>query len=196
MTISAASESQNTSIVLIDGNWTIAERQNFAADTGKLRQLVLAFADAKLLEQKTSNPDRYAQLGVDDAAGTTVTIAGEEFEYSVIVGNEAQSRYRYARMVGDEQSWLISADPDLPDDIGEWLDPDVIDVDAVAIRSVTIKHADGEEIQIFKEAEDSNDYQVRDVPESRELSYASVANGMAGVLAGLTLDDVKSSSID
>src|SRR5215218_7985361 len=43
--------------------WTVSERANYPADDGKLRKLITNLADAKLVEEKTSNPESYATLG-------------------------------------------------------------------------------------------------------------------------------------
>ncbi len=195
VTVVNYADGQTASIVLTDASWTVSERDDYPADTGKLRQLILALADAKRLEPKTSDPARYAILGVDDAEGASgqrIVIFGDDFEYSVIIGNQAQTSYRYARIADDAQSWLISGNPAVPDSVSAWLDPAVIDVEAASIRSVTITHADGEQLHIFKDSVDEVNYQVKDIPEGRELSYPSAANGIAGVLLRLTHEDVSS----
>ena len=38
--------------------WTVSERDNYPADDGKVRKLLIAIADAKVHEEKTSNPER------------------------------------------------------------------------------------------------------------------------------------------
>lgn len=191
--ISGTDENGPTTLVREDERWVVAERGNFPADADKLRELVLALADAEAVEEKTSLPERYALLGVDDgpgSSGRTITMSGDGFELGVILGNEAQSKYRYARVVGESQSWLINANPDIPESTGDWLSSAVIDIDGPAVRAVTIEHADGELIAISKSSEEDTDFQVSDVPEGRELSYASVANGIGRVLNDLELDDV------
>ena len=51
--------------------WTVAERADYPADVGKIRTLLLALRDARIVEQKTSDPARFASIGVQDpAAGT------------------------------------------------------------------------------------------------------------------------------
>ena len=37
--------------------WTVSERDNYPADDGKVRKLLIAIADAKVFEEKTSNPE-------------------------------------------------------------------------------------------------------------------------------------------
>ncbi len=39
-----------------DGHWTVAERGDYPADVSKVRKLLLALSDAKIIEEKTSNP--------------------------------------------------------------------------------------------------------------------------------------------
>jgi hypothetical protein len=170
--------------------WVVPEKGDYPADVGKIREVLLAIADAKGIERKTSNPERYEQIGVHDD-GTRMSIEGDGFSYGLVVGNVAQSRYRYVRVADQEQSWLIDKNPDLPDNAGGWLNSDLIDIDAARVRSVTITHSDGESIHISKaDAEESN-FTVDEIPDGRELSYPSVANGIGGALNDLKLDDVR-----
>src|SRR5438045_3094878 len=46
--------------------WTVAEKANYPADVAKIREFLLKLDQATLIEQKTSNDKRYAELGVDD----------------------------------------------------------------------------------------------------------------------------------
>jgi hypothetical protein len=59
------------------------------------------------------------------------------------------------------------------------------------MQRLTVAHADGETLVIEKTDVEQTDFVVRDVPEGRELSYATVGNGMADGLASLELDDVR-----
>ena len=184
----------STTIQRTGDGWTVAERDGYPADVGKIRQVLLAIADARTLEQKTANPDRYTDLGVADpgadGAGRLLRITGDDFTYEVIIGNRAQTKYRYARIAGEAQSWLVDADPELPDDAGGWLLTDIVDIDAARVRAVSIVHGDGETISISKESEEDTDFVVSDVPDGRELSYATVANGIGGAMNDLRLTDV------
>src|ERR1044071_3049382 len=49
-----------------DATWTLAQRDGYPADAGKVRKLIVALTDAKMLEQKTSTPAGYGKLGVED----------------------------------------------------------------------------------------------------------------------------------
>lgn len=182
----------------VSGKWVLAERQDYPIDTGKLRQLLLTLGNAKKLEEKTSNPDMYERLGVEDSAadsqGAEIRIEGPDSENSMILGNLAQRSYRYARIAGEEKSWLIDQNPTIPSGVGGWLLKEVVDINASRIKAVEIVHNDGETIRIEKESSEASAFEVLDIPDGRELSYAGVANGIAGALSGLNLEDVAAAS--
>ena len=188
-------------IVKNDGSWVLPGRDNYAADVGKLREILVALSDATVVEQKTSNPDKYGVLDVDDPAGedsgaTLLTISGDSFEYGVVIGKTAQANYRYVRIVDAQQSVLINQNPDLPDTIAGWMDSDLLDIASSVIQSVSIRHADGERIDIAKAAQEDSNFVVSNVPEGREITYETVANGIGGALAGLIMEDVRKSPAD
>lgn len=182
------------------GRWVSSSHDGYPADTGKLRQLLLAIADAKKLEQKTSDPELYERLGVadpreDGGNGVLVSARANDAAISVILGDTAQREFRYARLPDENQSWLIDQNPDLPDDGTGWLLPEIVDIEASRIQSVTIAHADGEQVRIRKEDADAANFEVENIPDGRELRYPAVANGIAGVLGNLTLQDVRSGDL-
>ena len=176
-------------------SWTVSARDGYPADIATLRQLVVALAEAGIVEDKTSNPDLYEHLAVDDpedgGSGAKIEVSGEGFSYSVILGNRAQGNFRYARIPEQATSHLINRNPDVPENVEDWLVSGILDIPADRIRSAAISHADGETIVVNKDAEDLTDFTVLDVPEGRELSYATVGNGIAGALANLELEDVR-----
>lgn len=176
--------------------WTIAERDGYAADVGILREILIALADAKVLETKTSNPDNYPVLGVGDPSATGSTaielrISGGEIDESVLIGNVAQTSYRYARRSDTEQSVMIDQNPELPAAAGSWLASDILSIPADRVRSISIVHDDGEEIRITQSDIDAGSFEVLNIPEGRELSYPTVANGIGGALTDVTLNDVR-----
>ncbi|HEX5765743.1 MAG TPA: DUF4340 domain-containing protein [Woeseiaceae bacterium] len=176
--------------------WISSAHDGYPADTGKLRQLLLAIADARKLEQKTADPELYERLGVadpreDGGNGVLVSARGNDAAVSVILGDTAQQEFRYARLPDEEQSWLIDQNPDLPGDSTGWLLPEIVDIAATRIQSVIIRHADGEEVRIGKENADAANFELENIPEDEELRYPSVANGIAGVLGNLALQDVR-----
>ena len=178
-------------------SWVVVEKGGYPADVGKIRQGLVALAEARILEQKTSNPEFYARLGVEDvadanAAGIAIafTASGHDLP-TLILGNTEGAKFRYARRAGEEQSYLIDRAPDLPRSAAQWVDADIIDVRGERVREVTITHADGEVVTIAKTTSDAMNFDVANVPAGRELTYPGVANVVGNALRELNLEDVQ-----
>jgi hypothetical protein len=199
--VSVASNAAQVDITNTGDTWTLPARDGFSANVGKLREVLIALADAEIVEMKTSNPDNYSILGVDDfstegSEATLISISGNDFEYGVILGKAAQGDYRYARLANQAQSVLINQNPELPDSVGGWTDSLLLDIASAEIQGITISHSDGERIEILKVAKEDTNFVVNNVPDDRELTYETVANSIGGVLAGLALDDVRKSAAE
>jgi hypothetical protein len=182
------------------GRWIAPDHGGYPVDTGSLRELLLAIADARKLEQKTSDPALYERLGVEDPRedggdGVLVSARGDDAAISLILGDTAQREFRYARIPEQAPSWLIDQNPVIPDDSAGWLLPDIVNVDASRIRSAVIRHADAEVVAIRKEDADDVNFEVENIPEGRVLRYPSVANSIPGVLSNLVLEDVRADDI-
>lgn len=182
-------------VVHEDDAWRVREKSGYPADTATLRQVLLAVAEARKVEQKTANPSLYDHLGVQHPAeeggdGVLIEASTPEFGFSLILGDSAQGDYRYARIPAEEQSWLIDRNPDLPGEVTGWLRSDIVDIGSAEVRSVEIRHADGETIHLSKDDPQAGTFTVAEIPEGRELSYPTVVNGIAGALGNLTLEDV------
>ena len=175
--------------------WSIAEKNGFAVDTGKLREFLLKLADAKLIEQKTSNKDKYATLGVEDAAGADakgveVELDGLDKPVKIIVGNANAHGGTFVRRAGEAESWLASGAISVDKKVENWLRKDVADVAANRVASVTITRPDGKVVRIAKDGEGDASFKLADVPKGREPTSEFTINGIAGTLAGLRFDDV------
>lgn len=179
-----------------DRYWTVAERGGYRADVGRIRKNLTALAEARIVEYKTADPALHTRLGVEEladpaAAGKEFFIATPSGAFRLIVGNSGtRGGTAYVRRPDDAQSFLISADLDPGDDTADWLLRDLLDIDAERIHSVTITHPDGEVLRIAKPTPDTSEFTVADMPEGRELQYATILNSLTGLLTDLTLDDV------
>ncbi|MET0229664.1 MAG: DUF4340 domain-containing protein [Rhodanobacteraceae bacterium] len=177
--------------------WSIAEKNGFAVDTGKLREFLLKLADAKLVEQKTSNKDKYATLGVEDVAaadakGVEVELGGLKEPVKIIVGNANARGGTFVRRAGETASWLASGSISVDKKVENWLRKDLADVTANRVASVTITRPDGKVVRVAKDSEGDTSFRLADVPKGREPAAEFTINGVAGTLAGLRFEDVVS----
>lgn len=176
--------------------WSVKEKGGYRADAGKLREFLLKLADASLLEPKTQNDKRYAELGVEDvnaadAKGVLVGLAGLAKPTQVILGHyNARSAGTFVRRAGEAQSWLVKGNLGADANVANWLDKGLADIAAARLREVVLTAPDGKVVRAYKDQEGDANFKVAGVPKGRELSSEYAANGLGTALAGLRFDDV------
>jgi hypothetical protein len=176
--------------------WSVAEKNGYPVETGKLRGFLLKLADAKKLEEKTSNKDKYATLGVEDVAakdakGLQVELDGLAQPVRLIVGiANPRGGGTFVRRVGEDQSWLASGVLTVDKGPADWLRKDLVDIAAARVASVTLTHADGKVVRLSKDSQSDANFKLADVPKGREPAADYTLNGPAASLAGLRFDDV------
>jgi hypothetical protein len=196
ITIVGAGEKTLATLRKNKDGWVVAEKSNYPVDLTKLREYLLKLSQATALEEKTSNPKRYADLGVDDvkdasAAGVRIDIAGLAQPTKLIVGNfnGAGGGGTFVRKDGDAQSWLASGNLTVAKNTSDWEKRDLADIAANRIASVTLTSADGKTWKAVKEQPGDANMKVVDVPKGREVSSDYAANSVGTVLSNLRADD-------
>ena len=197
ITFTSAGNQPAVTLVRGERGWTVSQRGGYPADLGKLREYLLRFADASLLEQKTANKDRYPDLGVEDitaadAKGVLVDLDGLPAPLRVIVGTfDGQGgNGTFVRRADEAQSWLAKGTLTPDKDPAAWLAKDLPGIAAERVARVEIRHADGRSVRVERKAPGDTQLVIADIPKGRQPGSEYVANGLGSVLAELRLDDV------
>lgn len=179
---------------------TVSERDNYLADEGKLRRLLVAIADAKVSEEKTSDPEQYAKLGVEDTKGAGATslrieLVGTPKPVNLIVGKQGTGAHSsYVRRAGEPQSWLINTSIDTSGTPEAWLRKDIIDVSADRMQSATVEVKGAKPYTAAKVTRADANFAVEGLPKGKSLSAPTAANTFATSLTSLSLADVRAAS--
>lgn len=177
--------------------WTVNDRSGYAADTGKVNRLLRAIAKARPVEEKTSNPESYAALGVQDvsdpkAAGARIELIGAPTPVNLIVGKPGPgAQAAYVRRAGESASWLVNESIDAQASADAWLRKDVINVAADRVQSATVTVAGDKPYTAAKKSRADADFQVDPLPKGKALGSPSAAAGFATALTGVMLADVR-----
>lgn len=182
----------------VAGQWAVAERGDYPADVAKLRKLLLALGDAKIVELKTSSPANFPIIGVEDptqpgAMGAQVTVTARDGEHSVIVGKPSGPGY-FARRGGENQSYLVEPPLSLETEPRYWIDSRLIDVPTKSIQSVEIKPAAGAGYVTHRLKPDEDGFGLDRTPPGRKALDARALAPSATLLSGLTAEDVAAAS--
>ncbi|MFO1429985.1 MAG: DUF4340 domain-containing protein [Candidatus Competibacteraceae bacterium] len=176
--------------------WVVANKANYPANTGKIRELLLLLANARLVEEKTTAPENYARQGVQDikaatATGTQVVIEMPAGPVSWIIGKTAGSGGgTYVRRPGSSQSFLVNSTLAIPGDVKDWPARAVLDIPAGRIQSITVRQPEGDTLTVEKQTRGQANFSVSGLPPGRSLKSDTVANTLGNGLAGLWLEDV------
>jgi hypothetical protein len=183
--------------------WAALERHGYPVDRKRVRDLVVALADMRLIERKTAQPERYDRLEVEapDAANAQSELVRLEAANGTVLAEAiiGKQRYRltgtepsgtYLRRPDEPQSWLASGGIQIDREVARWLDGEIVDLDPATIRLIKIQRA-GEPSYAA----------VRDNPDG-ELHLTGLAGGerlkedadltrLTGALSSVRLDDVR-----
>ncbi|HTX24374.1 MAG TPA: DUF4340 domain-containing protein [Steroidobacteraceae bacterium] len=176
-------------------DWIIGER-GFPADSSRVRKLLLDLAQLKVVEDKTTDPASYAEIGVEDvnspkAGGTRIELIEPDKTLSLIVGNTSGSSSSYVRVASAKRSFLASPQVVPEADPRRWLDENVIDLSESRVANVVEHPASGPAYTVTRPTVQQAVFNIPSLPKGRELASVSAANPVASALSGLTLDDIR-----
>jgi len=142
-----------------DGRWTVAERGDYPADVTKLRKLLLALSDAKIVEEKTSSPANFAVIGVEDpsspaATGAEISVTARDGKHAVIIGKPVGGG-NFARRSGGNASYSVEPGISFESEPRLWIDSRLLDVAVGGIQRIEVKPAAGPAYTVHRMAASS-----------------------------------------
>jgi len=188
-----------------DGDdWLVAEKGNYPAAAGKVRQIVLAMADAVLVEPKTQKTEFYPRLDVEDPGSgksTLVTLKDKSGTTlaEMIIGKRRYDRLGtgtdgiYVRKLGDTQAWLARGALEFSDQLSSWLDRRILDIPEKQIAKAILIQPDGTKLVISR-AKPEDKFTVEDTPADAKFKSETTTSEPAMALESLDLDDVRPST--
>ena len=194
-----------------DGDaWVVEEKERYPADPDRVHKLLIGAAGMKRVEPKTSNPERYPKLWLEDPSGEdarSVRFALEDASGSVlaswVLGNRRPSKSDasrtelYIRVADDPLAWLVEGSVPGGRHVIDWLDRRVARIDRERLRAAEISHADGAVVTVSKSLPADSDFVLRDIPAGREADSQYRINDIGRFLEDLRFEDVApASSLD
>lgn len=165
-TVNAIEVTEGGKTLTIEGAgaaWKVRERGGFPVKPEAVRKLLLALAEAQLVEPRTATQDKLALLELEDptvkdAKSRRVRIlgAGGKPLADVMIGKTRFDAFGsgkggiYVRRFNEMQSWLATGDPKVTADIKDWIETKVFGADADKAVKVTIQSPGEEPLVVEK----------------------------------------------
>lgn len=184
-------------LVKTGNTWQLEQMNGYRADWQKLRSLLAALAQAKVVETKTDKPEYYARLGVEDinavdAGSVLVNMSMGDQVTGVLVGHKAEGRPgQYVRVQDSAASALVDRIIAVPTTRLEWADSTIVDINASEVAEVEIIHPAGERVLVTRISADQTDFDLVGLPQGRETRSSWAVNSLGSVLSMLNMDSVR-----
>ncbi|WP_424814011.1 DUF4340 domain-containing protein [Roseococcus sp. YIM B11640] len=142
---------QTTTLTRDGDDWRIAEQQGYRSRPERVRELLTGLTELRLVEERTSDPSRYASLGVDDPRqeGSTATLLRVLDAQGTAIAELILGRRRvrtqgnvpesvYVRRPAEARSWLAEGRVLTDADPGLWVNRDIVALVPDRLRRVEI----------------------------------------------------------
>jgi hypothetical protein len=174
--------------------WSVAQRADYPADLTKLRRLLVALGDAKVVEEKTSAPANYPIIGVDDptkpgAGGAEISVTARDGKHAVIVGKPV-GEGTFARREGESKSYTVEPAISVDAEPHSWIETRFIDIPSTSIESVEFKPATGPGYILHRLKPKEEDFALEKVPPGRKALDGKALAPSVSTLSGLAAEDV------
>jgi hypothetical protein len=179
---------------LQNGGWSVAELGDYPADVSKLRKLLLALSDARIIEEKTSNPASFPIIGVEDpslpsATGAEISIVARGGKQAVIIGKVA-GEGNFARRSGENASYIVEPAVSFETEPRYWIDSRLLDIAAATIQSIDVRPASGSAYTLRRAAAGGGNFTLEGIPAGRKAADAALLAPSPTTYSGLTAEDV------
>ncbi|MGH8658221.1 MAG: DUF4340 domain-containing protein, partial [Gammaproteobacteria bacterium] len=202
--IEIRTQDEDTTLVKRDDKWVLEERHGYPALFTRVQELAFALTELNIIEPKTKDKARYAQLGVEDigakgADSTSITLKEKQGRTlaSLIVGKEriakgGNVRSRYVRPSGGEQAFLVEGNLDVSASAADWMEKDLVDISSERIQSVSIVHPGGETVSLRRKSATEPNFTLAGIKPGHKLRSQVTLNSIASSLEALSVQDVGS----
>jgi len=189
------SDGNATTLQRRDNGWYVAQR-NYPADSNKLRVLLIGLSTLHAIEEKTSDPARYAVLNVEDPAGPQshgerIDVVAGARTWSLLLGKAAEPNGSYVRVAGAPAALLAQPRIDADPRPTHWIKSDLLELPAERVQRVAVRTAGSPSYSLERARRGAPDLTLHGVPPGRKAASPAVVDAVAGALARLNADDVK-----
>lgn len=185
--------------------WTVHSLDDYPANVATIKQALVQLASLKIVDIKTSNAAKYAQIGVEDvtspdAHSRLVTVIGAgPSPTALLIGKERPAKAQmaprhYVRRAGEANALLVEGELSFSAKANDWLDSTVVDIPVDRVHQVTVKPHDGKPFTVQKANPQEQLYTLAEVPAGFEVRARATVSSIGGLLLDAKFERVMAAS--
>jgi hypothetical protein len=187
-----------------NGTTFVAADSSYPIKTDAVRDLFTSSAELTFEEARTSDPSRYADLGLADpgsgeAAGKEVVFRGSAGDLAdLIVGNRDSTvggpvGGEFVRRKGEAQTYLARGNVRLPSTRAEWFADLDLGVRPAALKKIELSGGGRDAVTVTAPEGKPGELTLQDIPEKRVADSFKVSR-LASLVESFTFQDVRKRS--
>ncbi len=177
-----------------NGNWMVNELDGYPAAVAVIRRALMEIAALHIVEVKTNRPDKYPVLGVEGRplkrSQVGIVKIMDEKDASIVdlvIGKErvAQtpgSSGNYVRRNGEANAYLAEGELRLGSNPTDWVNTEIVDLDATRIQRVVLQPDKGEAIVVDRADPKATSFTLQNIPEGQEVSASTTVSGIGSLM--------------
>ncbi|MBC93573.1 MAG: hypothetical protein CMM38_08010 [Rhodospirillaceae bacterium] len=184
-----------------NGIWITPDRFSYKVEENDVRRLLVGLSDMRYIERKTSIPERFNRLEVEDinsdeseSAYVKISNATGGVLAEIIVGRPS-SRFidgsvsgTYIREPDTNNVWLVSGLANVQTRLVPWLQRRIISIPSDKITKINL-HNDENKVLLTRGKLKEDVFQLVDMPKGRKLNKNKI-NSISRSLAEVNFEDV------
>lgn len=185
-----------------DDDWLVTDHYNYPADYDLVKRLLVDLTDAKILEDKTDDPEQHYLLGVEgadveDTESVELTLKDGDETIAGLIRGDARNldgqqtgpQQFYARRIGENESWLVEGYLQFSPMMLNWIDGEIVNIARERIARVDIIQPEGDTATLVNLGE-KDKFGTPEAGEDTVFKYEQLGYDIAGSLHQLRLEDV------
>ena len=202
--VEVKSRLNNVDLMKDGDGWVIANRDKYPASFEQVKGAILDLSDMKIIEAKTSKPELYSRLDVQDvdadkSGSTQVTLKDRTGKVlaSLIIGKSREGHpsplgaLRYVRRAGEAQSYLVAGELNVNADPLSWTNREIADISGSRIRSVRLEQPGQTPVEIDRDQPSDVNFNLKDVPDGYQPKSTAMLTSLSTALEQLRFNDVR-----
>ncbi len=178
-----------------EGGWRVKESE-YPADAARVRRLLLALAELKIVEVKTADPARYATLGVEEptapgAKSLRIELEGTATPTALIVGRSAATQGSFVRVPGTAATFEVRPALDVARTAHDWLERGFLDLPPARIAAIRVERAGEPPWSAERAVRGAEHFTVPNLPKGAELTNLGAPDSSAAAFGNLEFDEVR-----